>query len=357
VKLLKDYLDEKKSGFKEIIQPLQPFSAKYFEENDGLFTFSGSNYKTAYALAQEFNENADAQILKMNNNELLDIELDDLIGFFMNPARTFFRKRLGVTFPYIQEKVEDNELFSIDALDAYHFKNEFLKVVEDGGSATDFRKKMHGEGKIPHGPAGKILLNGSIADVAGFIEKIRDHKGAGEPREVEVDNTFSVRENTIRVRGVLESVYGKWQVFFRPTKKAKQKDKLRIWIKHLFLNMVKQQDTCFLGTEEDVFLHPVSEPEIIIQDLLDIYLLGMERPLPMTPFIVLEMFDAKGDDPFAVMLEKRANPWGGETDDHAFSVAAELSGFYEERPETVKMLEDIADRIGFNYKRHETVIK
>ena len=357
VKLLKDYLDEKKSGFKEIIQPLQPFSAKYFENNDGLFTFSESNFSIISRLAQGFKENTNVKPLEIDNEGILDIKLEDLIGFFMNPARTFFRKRLGVTFPYIQEKVEDNELFSINALDAYHFKNEYLKVVEDGGSATDFRKKMHGEGKIPHGPAGKVLLNGSVADMSGFIEKIRDHKGVGDPREIEVDNTFSVREKTIRVRGVLENVYGKWQVFFRPTKKAKQKDKLRIWLNHLFLNTVKQQDTCFLGTEEDVFLHPVSEPEPIIKDMLDIYLSGMERPLPMTPFVVFEMFDAKGDDKFAVMLEKRANPWGGETDDHAFSVASELSGFYEGRPETVKMLEDIAFRIVHNYKRHETVIK
>lgn len=357
VKLLKDYLDEKKSGFKEVIQPLQPFSAKYFEKNDGLFTFSESNFSIAGKLAQEFKENTIVKPLEVNGEGIFDIELEDLIGFFMNPARSFFRKRLGVTFPYIQDKIEDNELFSINALDAYHFKNELVKVIEEGGTATDFRKKMHGEGRIPHGPAGKVLLNGSVSDISGFIEKIRDHKGAAKPQTVEIDSTFSVKEKKIRIRGVLENVYGKWQVFYRPTKKAKHKDKLRIWINHLFLNMIQPKDTCFLGLEEDVFLEPVDEPHKLVEDLLDIYLFGMERPLPMTPFVALEIFEAKGDDPFAVMLEKRSSPWAGEQDDHAFSVAAELSGFYEARPQTVKMLENIAMRVGQNYKRHEVVIK
>ena len=354
VKLLKDYLDEKKSGFKEIIQPLQPFSAKYFEGKGGLFTYSSANFSIAQGLAGGSKKKDEISPLETDHET--DIELDDIIGFFINPARSFFRKRLGVTFPYIQEKIDDSELFSIGNLEAYSFKNELIKIIDEGGSVADFKKKMQGEGKIPHGPAGKVLLNGSVSDVSGFIEKIRDHKGGAEPRGIEIDSSFQVRSKKIRIRGKLE-VYDKWQVFYRPAKKAKHKDKIRIWLYHLFLNEIKRHDTCFLGLEEDVFLSPVDEPKKIIEDLLDIYFLGMERPLPMTPFIILELFEAGGADPFAVMLEKRSNTWSGEQDDHAFSVAAELSGFYEARPKTVKMLEDIAIRIGQNYKRHETVMK
>lgn len=355
VKLLKDYLDEKKKGFKEIIQPLQPFSAKYFEGKDELFTYSDSSWNIATELMSQVVKNEKMAKLKIEENEI-ELELDDLIGFFLNPARSFFRKRLGVAFPYIQEKVEDKELFSINALDAYHFKNEFINTVEDGGKPSQFAKKMHGEGRIPHGPAGKILLNGSVEDMSGFVEKIRAHKGSGVAKQVEVDSSFEVRNTKIRIKGTLE-VFDKFQVFYRPTKKAKHKDKVRIWLNHLFLNEIKRLDTCFLGLEEDVFLHPVDEPRKIIGDLLDIYFEGMEQPIPMTPFVLFEMFETKSDDPFAVMLEKRMNPWSGEQDDHAFSVAAELSGFYEGRPKVVKILENISFRLVHNYKRHETVIK
>jgi len=193
--------------------------------------------------------------------------------------------------------------------------------------------------------------------MSDFVEKIKAHKGGIDPVEIQVDKTFEVRKRSIRVRGSFESVYGKLQVFFRTTKKAKHKDKLRTWLHHLFLNAINPKDSCFLGIEEDLFLSPVDEPENIIKELLDIYLLGMERPLPMTPFVIFEMFEAKGDDPFAMMLEKRSSPWAGEQDDHAFSVAAELCGFYEGRKETVALLENLSTRIGLNYKRHETVIK
>ena len=139
VKLLKDYLDEKKSGFKEVVQPLQPFSAKYFEEKEGLFTYSSANFSIAQGLAGNLRKSSEIQTLETDHET--DIEFEDLIGFFMNPARSFFRKRLGVTFPYIQEKVDDSELFSINALDAYHFKNEFVKVIEEVDRLRIFVRK------------------------------------------------------------------------------------------------------------------------------------------------------------------------------------------------------------------------
>ena len=359
VKLLKDYLNEKESAFKEVVQPLQPFSARYFEGKDGPFTYSHSNYKIACRLAGEIQAKDDVVPLKIAvDDEITEVELDDLLYFFINPSRTFFRKRLGVIFPYIQEKVEDSELFSIGNLEAYHFKNELVNTVESGESIAVFRKKMKGEGRLPHGPAGITLLNSAVKSCGSFLEKIRDHKGSTEVKEVEIDRTFSVNNRNIRIRGKLESVYDKWQVFFRPTKRAKHKDKMRIWIRHLLLNTVKPQDTCFLGMDEDVFLAPVTEPEKIIEDLLEIYLLGMTRPIPMTPFTLFELFAASEfEDPLAVMLEKRRSDWSGEKDDHAISVTAGMTGFYEGNEQTEKMLMDIATRIVHNYKRHETVKK
>lgn len=109
------------------VHALQPFSRRYFERG-GLLTYAGE-WRSAHG--------ADAS--GVGDDVLPPFELDadyrltlgELASFLRQPARYFFRRRLGVTFADLEVVGEDEEPFSLDALDRYFLEDTLL---DDSGT-------------------------------------------------------------------------------------------------------------------------------------------------------------------------------------------------------------------------------
>ena len=108
------------------VHALQPFSRRYFERG-GLLTYAGE-WRAAHSDAAD---KADDALPPYELEPDYRLKLGELASFLRQPARYFFRRRLGVNFNPLEVVGEDEEPFSLDALDRYLLEDTLL---DDSGT-------------------------------------------------------------------------------------------------------------------------------------------------------------------------------------------------------------------------------
>jgi exodeoxyribonuclease V gamma subunit len=136
---------------------LQPFSRRYFERG-GLLTYAGE-WRAAHGDAGA----GDDSILPPYELEPgFRLKLGELASFLRQPARYFFRRRLGVSFTDPDTLGEDEEPFSLDALERYFLEDSLLddgsepEALDEVRAALALRaEKLAREGVLPIGLLGQ----------------------------------------------------------------------------------------------------------------------------------------------------------------------------------------------------------
>jgi exodeoxyribonuclease V gamma subunit len=162
VSQLRDYL---KAGWdldlaeRTTVHALQPFSRRYFERG-GLLTYAGE-WRSAHKEEQEAQEDNDT-LPAYELEPDYRLKLGELAAFLRQPARYFFRRRLGVNFGGNEVVGEDEEPFSLDALERYFLEDALL---DDSGTpepqdevrqVLDARaQRLVREGRLPIGLVGR----------------------------------------------------------------------------------------------------------------------------------------------------------------------------------------------------------
>jgi exodeoxyribonuclease V gamma subunit len=136
---------------------LQPFSRRYFEQG-GLLTYAGE-WRAAHAL------DADAEARELPPFELepdYRLKLGELASFMRQPARYFFRRRLGVSFQVADLVGDDEEPFSLDALERYFIEDSLLDDTGEAEPISEVREclalraeRLAREGVLPIGLMGQ----------------------------------------------------------------------------------------------------------------------------------------------------------------------------------------------------------
>ncbi|SFD20683.1 exodeoxyribonuclease V subunit gamma [Massilia yuzhufengensis] len=136
---------------------LQPFSRRYFEHG-GLLTYAGE-WRSAHGL----DDGAGVEALPPYELEPgYVLKLGELAAFLRQPARYFFRRRLGVVFADAALVGEDEEPFALDALERYFLEDELLDDSGPVEGAADVRSalatragRLAREGVLPIGLMGR----------------------------------------------------------------------------------------------------------------------------------------------------------------------------------------------------------
>jgi exodeoxyribonuclease V gamma subunit len=136
---------------------LQPFSRRYFEEG-GLLTYA-REWRAAHGAEGEGGLD---DLPPYELEEDFRLKLSELASFLKQPARYFFRRRLGVVFNAAEVIGEDEEPFSLDALDRYFLEDSLL---DDAGKAEELdevrqmldarAERLAREGVLPIGLVGR----------------------------------------------------------------------------------------------------------------------------------------------------------------------------------------------------------
>ncbi|TFW31175.1 exodeoxyribonuclease V subunit gamma, partial [Massilia horti] len=160
VSQLRDYL---KAGWQldlELItveHALQPFSRRYFERG-GLPTYAGE-WRAAHA-GQATPESDELPPYELEPD--FRLKLAELESFLRQPARYFFRRRLGVSFAAPDLVGEDEEPFALDGLDRYALEKSLLddsappEPLDEVRQALEARaQRLAREGVLPIGLVGR----------------------------------------------------------------------------------------------------------------------------------------------------------------------------------------------------------
>lgn len=137
---------------------LQPFSRRYFQRG-GLLTYAGE-WRSAHG-AEE-----DATLDALPRYELepdFVLKLGELASFLRQPARYFFRRRLGVVFADAVQVGEDEEPFALDALERFQIEDHLLDdsgepepIEEVRATLAERAGRLAREGVLPIGLVGRM---------------------------------------------------------------------------------------------------------------------------------------------------------------------------------------------------------
>jgi exodeoxyribonuclease V gamma subunit len=140
------------------VHALQPFSRRYFERG-GLLTYAGE-WRAAHGAGAAATDDDTLPPFELDPDYRLT--LGELASFLRQPARFFFRRRLGVTFTDLQVVGEDEEPFSLDALDRYFLEDTLLDDSGTPEAPNDVRQVLENraarlarEGVLPIGLVGR----------------------------------------------------------------------------------------------------------------------------------------------------------------------------------------------------------
>lgn len=333
--------------------PLQPFSPRAFDGVDPRLASFGA----AHALGARALVEGQGQVtpffplggaLPAEREPSGSLELQELVAFYQNPARSLLRK-LGIHLDEDVRLVEDREPIETDALARYLVGARLMTAPEELLDA--YERVELARGALPLGSPGRVLFEG-IAAVAARMRhtaaRITRH-GPAPPRAIVVPFEPSVgagvgvdAEGRIReLVGVLEGLHwaedegsasgaGQVRMVHASYARLSPKHELAAWVRHVAgcAAGVPLLDTLVLGRGDDdgVLVRrfaalPVERARELLTDLVELYLAGLGAPLPFFPALsrtcAERLRKAKaGDDAERIVsaLERDLqdpNPWNG----------------------------------------------
>jgi exodeoxyribonuclease V gamma subunit len=154
------------------VHALQPFSRRYFERG-GLLTYAGEWRSAHHGGDADVPVAADDDVLPPYELEPdYRIKLGELATFLRQPARYFFRRRLGVQFADLEVVGEDEEPFALDALERYMLEDTMLDDSGTPESRHEVRQVLNAraerlarEGVLPIGLLGRQWQQQLVEDL------------------------------------------------------------------------------------------------------------------------------------------------------------------------------------------------
>ncbi len=300
------------------LHPLQPFSLRYYSDT-GLFSYSEESCETAKNLHRR---DSQRPFIKGPIREPFlpgAINLDELPGFFANPAKHLLRGVLGIHIPGVDAESDDDEPFEIDWLDRYQLVDSICRSLIAGGVA-DKSPYIKASGVLPHGAPGDVALNRLIRETAGFVRYAEKHIGGNALPQLDL----SIPVSGLTITGSLDALWEKYQLLFRPAT-LKVKDLLRGWIRHLALSIARGPEhpsrTALISSSREGYSTKVfpemkpGEASEILSGLIKLFLRGGAELLSFMPessFAWAKKLK-KTDDPAAALSEARKT-WYGKQD-------------------------------------------
>ncbi|MGP1953045.1 MAG: exodeoxyribonuclease V subunit gamma [Arsenophonus sp. ET-KM2-MAG3] len=215
-----------------------------------------------------------APIIK-NNNEIL---LEELLSFYQNPIRTFFKKRLKINFFKKEIQLLDNEPFIINYLQQYKFNKNLLKAMIYEKPLEELLITLLATGELPAKYFGQIYLEKQIQDIKPLANKIKINC------HEYFNKSFVESFNNASLVGQLQNIQKNGIIRYRPANLTIN-DGLSLWIEHLiFCLTIKSGKSYYWGRNNSEWsFNPVDkhQAKIYLEQLINAYQDGMNSPLAL----------------------------------------------------------------------------
>jgi exodeoxyribonuclease V gamma subunit len=291
---------------------LQPFSRRYFEAG-GLLTYA-REWREAHG--EEIDEGTDAELPPYEIDDKYRLKLATLTNFMRQPARFFFRQRLGVMFGDAAMVGEDEEPFSLNGLERYQLEDEMLggdaedeEIGQVYGKLTERAQELVRKGVLPIGLIGQQYqhqLVEALAPVRSAWLTLRQHYPlpapkvalgltlAGVPLDDWIDQLRSNGSETVWLMQMSSKVTDKQG-------KPRGDKLIAMWLRQLAVAAAGLPVSGYLVARDAIVTMkplPQAEAREALRELVCLWRDGMNRPLPTACKTALAL--AQGGDPRAV---------------------------------------------------------
>ena len=270
---------------------LHPFHPAYFGTGP-LFSYSTFDLEAARATYGErlgpprFSEPSPPPLPKpeseisTGSNGHHQVELNDLLDFWIHPSRHFCRRVLNLFLNGRGEVPEPSEPFRLDGLERYQLLQWMLHHrLHPEELTADELSVLRARGELPVAGLGKATLAVLRSRVDSFVARLPRHR----PRPPRI---LDLEGRGFRLRGRLDDLTDQGQLRFRCAG-LKPKDQLRAWILHLAWNCLPVDETdpvdreTLLIAEGQAFrFRALPRAEDLLRDLVEGFFAGRESPLP-----------------------------------------------------------------------------
>lgn len=187
--------------------PLQPFDIRNVIPGglipDVPFSFDPTVLRAARATTGDHGERPNFISAPLPPPPAGDVILADLVGFFKDPVKGFFRA-LEFTLPYDVDGVQDAMPVDIDGLEEWTVGDRMLGDILRGMTPDDARQAEWRRGTLPPGQLGWRKVT-EIRDQAALLAReARQHRGAHQAVAYDVDVDLGAGR---RLTGTVSPVY------------------------------------------------------------------------------------------------------------------------------------------------------
>lgn len=213
-----------------------------------------------------------------------DVALDNLVGFFKDPVKGFFRA-LDYTLPWDVDAVEDAMPVEIDALAEWQIGARMLDDMLRGMHPEDAQQAEWRRGSLPPGRLGWRKAQELRDQAAALATAARAHRGSA-PQAYDVDVHLG---DGRRVTGTVPRVYGDRTVDVTYSK-LDGRHLLDSWIRLIALSAQYPGKgwaaVCVgrpkrSGPPRERMLAEPADPVVLLRDLVAMYDAGRREPLPL----------------------------------------------------------------------------
>ncbi|MGV0834036.1 exodeoxyribonuclease V subunit gamma [Mycolicibacterium thermoresistibile] len=253
-----------------------------------------------------------------------DVLLADLLGFFRDPVKGFFRA-LDYTLPWEVDGVDDAMPVDIDALEEWTVGDRLLDDLLRGMRPEAARDAEWRRGTLPPGRLGWRKA-GEILDQAVELARTAHQYRDAAPRACDVDVDLGGGR---RLTGTVTPVFGQRLVSVTYSK-LDGRHLLQPWIRLLALfahDPATDWSAVCVGRRrrgttprEEMLGRPAGSAVELLRDLVAIYDAGRREPLPLpvkTSFAWAEARHSGADPQRAALYRWRSNNYPGEDQEPA----------------------------------------
>lgn len=350
---------------KTVLHKLHAFNPEYFKaEREGLFSYDEDNLQAAkVVIGQGGGGQANVAAATAPSMRSL-IELEDLIRFFKNPAREFFRNTLQARLEDSDDgPLAEDEEFAPHGFAAWKINSEVIDAIVRQRSREKVRYELLERGLLPLGAWGADWFEELWGDIEATLNEAPVD---GEPSVIEMlqaSNPLEDRPRRIetarhKLSGMVDAMRDKDGVFrvgldYRYAT-PKFRDELSCWIRHLFTcsigyagSRISLQDKRSLKKPKATRFHNCGQDVAreLLGELIGIYERGSGEILPFCPESshAYAVAARKGDADPREKAEKQwfSNDYGRKEDkDIYYASAFDEEGPFD-HPDFAKLAEGI----------------
>ncbi len=271
--------------------PLQAFNQQYFLKDSDLFSY---NADWLAVHAKKDKTNLTCNINEADDAPNTDVLMEDLIQFYLQPAKYYLNKVLKVNLYFESDVLEDDEPFELDFLQQYQVKLDVIKHFIQSGlterDETNFSEGLNAYGEI--GVRQWQKLKSSLAPLLEHCQQYM-HDKIENPIEINLSFNREDEKENLTLMGWQKEIYDKNLVKVVPSK-LKAKSIIPAILEYAALCAMGEAGQCRLICQDSLFTLKAmekSQAKKYLQTLLGHYTHGQKAPLAFLPQSAWQLFN------------------------------------------------------------------